>query len=161
MLNRARKKEVYTKIDTEIFIGSEKKTQKKRKMRGDYDLERLVYLANLEISASSTTLHSTGSCPESLRWIRKTHGLFRFANHKIENDTETQTYPVWWRRSQSTKRISTSKGVICDIICAECRNSSGKKNQSSTWSKNALKEKEVKWVPLVTSRVLEPLVAFK
>ena len=105
-------------------------------MRGDYDLERLVYLANLEISASSTTLHSTGSCPESLRWIRKTHGLFRFANHKIENDTETQTYPVWWRRSQSTKRISTSKGVICDIICAECRNSSGKKK-----SKFNLKQK--------------------
>ena len=31
MLNRARKKEVCTKIDTEIFIGSEKKTQKNKR----------------------------------------------------------------------------------------------------------------------------------
>ena len=34
------------------------------------------------------------------------------------------TYPVWWSRSHKTKRISTSNGVIWDIIWAEWRNSS-------------------------------------
>lgn len=32
------------------------------------------------------------------------------------------THPVWCSRSHSWNRISTSNGVICDIICAEWRN---------------------------------------
>lgn len=36
------------------------------------------------------------------------------------------TYPVWWRRSINRNKISTSRGVIWDIIWADWRNSSEK-----------------------------------
>lgn len=55
----------------------------------------------------------------------------------IEEDVlggKTDAYPVWWRRSQRENKISTSRGVIWDIIWAECRNSSKWKKYCITWS---------------------------
>ena len=72
------------------------------------------------------------------------------------------TYPVWCKRSQRTNKMSTSKGVICDIIWAECRNSSEKRFIVMVQkSKNRTMILQINEVPFVISMVLDPLVAFK